>query len=56
MISPEAWQPIEYTDAVFDEQAPWISRAEVAEIGFTAFVSRKRPSRCPAAWFPAYPT
>jgi hypothetical protein len=41
-ISDDAWTPIEYTDAVFDEQAKaWISRAEVAEIGFTAFSSRK---------------
>ena len=48
MISPEAWQPIEYTDAVFDEQAGrWISRAEVAEIGFIAFVSRKKAEQVP---------
>lgn len=41
-ISDDAWTPIEYTDAVFDEQTQtWISRAEVAEIAFTAFTSRK---------------
>ncbi|MBX9641493.1 MAG: IS1380 family transposase, partial [Mycobacteriaceae bacterium] len=41
-IGAEAWTPIEYTDAVYDEAAQrWISRAEVAEIGFTAFSSRK---------------
>jgi hypothetical protein len=43
-----AWQPIEYTDAVFDEQSGrWISRAEVAEIGFVAFGSRKKAERVP---------
>ena len=42
-IGEEAWTPIEYTDAVFDEQTQtWISRAEVAEIPFTAFTSRKK--------------
>jgi hypothetical protein len=41
-IGEDAWTPIEYTDAVFDEQSnTWVSRAEVAEIGFTAFTSRK---------------
>ena len=42
-IGEDAWTPIEYTDAVFDEQSQtWISRAEVAEIPFTAFTSRKK--------------
>jgi hypothetical protein len=42
-IGDDAWTPIEYTDAVFDEQAnTWISRAEVAEAPFTAFTSRKK--------------
>jgi hypothetical protein len=41
-IGDDAWTPIEYTDAIFDESTHrWISRAEVAEIGFTAFTSRK---------------
>jgi hypothetical protein len=41
-ISDEAWTPIEYTDAIFDEQsATWVSRAEVAEVPFTAFSSKK---------------
>ena len=41
-IDEDAWTAIEYTDAVFDEQTQtWVSRAEVAEIGFTAFTSRK---------------
>jgi len=47
-IGPHAWQPIEYTDAVFDEQTRrWISRAEVAEIPFTAFGSRTKAERVP---------
>jgi hypothetical protein len=42
-IDEDAWTPIEYTDAVFDEQTnTWISRAEVAEIPFTAFTSKKK--------------
>ena len=41
-IGDDAWTPIEYTDAVYDETTQqWISRAEVAEIAFTAFSSRK---------------
>lgn len=36
-----AWTPIKYTNAIFDEdQQRWISDAEVAEIGYTAFASR----------------
>src|SRR3954453_18733240 len=32
-IDDDAWTPIEYTDAIYDEQTqPWVSRAEVAEI------------------------
>ena len=42
-IGDDAWTPIEYTDAVFDEQSnTWVSRAEVAEIEFTAFTSKKK--------------
>ena len=42
-IEDSAWTTIEYTDAVFDEDAgAWISRAEVAETSFTAFTSRKK--------------
>jgi DDE family transposase len=41
-IGDDAWTTIEYTDAIYDENTQrWISRAEVAEIGFTAFSSRK---------------
>jgi hypothetical protein len=40
-IGEDAWQTIEYTDAVFDDATGrWISRAEVAEIPFTAFSSK----------------
>lgn len=42
-IDDDAWTRIEYTDAVFDEQTQtWISRAEVAEIPFPAFTSKKK--------------
>jgi hypothetical protein len=45
-IPAEAWTTIEYTDAVFDEQSGrWISRAEVAEVGFTAFAGQKKSER-----------
>jgi hypothetical protein len=41
-IGDDAWTAIEYTDAVYDETTQqWVSRAEVAEIPFTAFSSRK---------------
>jgi hypothetical protein len=47
-IGEDAWTPIEYTDAVYDEQAgAWVSRAEVAEIPFTAFSSKKADQRVP---------
>ena len=47
-ISDDAWTSIEYTDAVFDEASQrWISRAEVAEIDFTAFAAQKKSDRVP---------
>jgi hypothetical protein len=47
-IEQGAWTPIEYTDAVFDEAAgAWISRAEVAEIPFTAFAAQKPSQKVP---------
>lgn len=47
-IDQDAWTPIQYTDAVFDETTgTWISRAEVAEIDFTAFTSRKKAEQVP---------
>lgn len=42
-IDEHAWTTIEYTDAIFDEASgTWTSRAEVAEIDFTAFAGRKK--------------
>ncbi len=47
-IPTDAWTPIEYTDAVFDEQTKtWVSRAEVAEIPFTAFAAQKKTNHVP---------
>jgi hypothetical protein len=40
-ISQEAWTPIEYTDAIFDEvSGTWVSRAEVAEVPWRLVVRR----------------
>jgi len=42
-IGEDAWTAIRYTDAIYDEDTDrWISRAEVAEIPFTAFTSKKK--------------
>jgi hypothetical protein len=47
-IGEDAWTSIEYTDAVFDDaSAQWISRAEVAEIGFTAFAAQPKADQVP---------
>jgi hypothetical protein len=47
-IDDDAWTAIEYTDALYDESSgQWISRAEVAEIAFTAFSSRKPGQQVP---------
>ncbi|MDQ3710579.1 MAG: IS1380 family transposase [Actinomycetota bacterium] len=47
-IDDDAWQPIQYTDAVFDDDTGrWISRAEVAEVPFTAFATQKKADRVP---------
>jgi Transposase DDE domain group 1 len=47
-ISDDAWTTIEYTDAVFDEvTGRWVSRAEVAEIDFTAFAAQKKTDQVP---------
>lgn len=45
-IPDDAWEMIEYTDAIRDEATgQWISKAEVAEVPFTAFRSRKIAER-----------
>jgi hypothetical protein len=42
-IDEDAWTPIRYPHAVWDDEGQcWISDAEVAEIGFTAFTSRRK--------------
>ena len=42
-IDQDAWTPIKYTNAIFDEQQQrWISDAEVAEIPYTAFTSKPK--------------
>jgi Transposase DDE domain group 1 len=42
MIEESAWTPIEYPHAIFDEQSgTWVSNAEIAEIDYTAFASKK---------------
>ena len=47
-IGEHAWIPIEYTDAIFDEvSGTWVSRAEVAEVPFTAFSSKKATDQVP---------
>lgn len=45
-IPDDAWKAIEYTDAIFDDTSGrWVSNAEVAEVPFTAFTSRKKDER-----------
>jgi hypothetical protein len=47
-IDEHAWSTIEYTDAVIEEATgAWISRAEVAEVPFTAFAAQKKADRVP---------
>jgi len=47
-IAEDAWTSIEYTDAVYDQAAGrWVSRAEVAEIPFTAFAAQRKSERVP---------
>jgi hypothetical protein len=42
-IPENAWTPIRYPNAIFDEdEQRWISDAEVAEISYTAFTSNKK--------------
>jgi hypothetical protein len=41
-IGEQAWTPIRYPRAIFDDQlGRWISDAQVAEVTYTAFTSRK---------------
>ena len=42
-ITEDAWRPIHYPNAVWDEQAQaWVSDAEIAEAAFTAFTGRRK--------------
>ena len=48
-IAEDAWTPIKYTNAIWDEDSQhWISEAEVAEIGFTAFTSKAKAKQVTA--------
>jgi hypothetical protein len=48
-IPEQAWTPIRYRNALYDEDAQrWVSEAEVAEIEFTAFTGRPRRDRVTA--------
>jgi hypothetical protein len=41
-ISEDAWKPIKYPRAIWDDQlACWVSDAQVAEVSYTAFTSKK---------------
>jgi hypothetical protein len=43
VLRQDAWTPIRYPHAVWDDEGQcWISDAEVAQIGFTAFTSRRK--------------
>ena len=47
-ISENTWTTIKYPHAIWDEASrTWISKAQVAEIPFTAFSSRKAPDQVP---------
>ena len=47
-ISDDAWTTIKYPHAIYDETSrQWISKAQVAEIPFTAFTSRKPAEQVP---------
>lgn len=42
-ISDDTWTGIAYPEAIYDEETrTWISKAEVAEVPFTAFTSKKK--------------
>jgi hypothetical protein len=49
-IGEDAWTTIKYPNAIFDEATgTWVSKAEVAEVPYTAFTSRKKAERVRAA-------
>ena len=47
-IDPGAWRTIRYPEALYDEaEQRWISDAEVAEVPFVAFTSRRKAEHVP---------
>jgi len=47
-IAHDAWTPIQYTNAVFDQNTGrWISNAEVAEVAFVAFAAQHKADHVP---------
>jgi len=43
-IDEDVWTTIKYPDAIFDETTgTWISKAQVADVPFTAISSKKKP-------------
>src|SRR3954463_15237059 len=47
-IGEDAWTTINYPDAIYDETTgSWISKAQIAEVPFTAFVSKKKAEQVP---------
>lgn len=47
-IAEDAWVPIRYPDAVWEEaEQRWVSDAEVAEVAFIAFTGRRKPDHVP---------
>ena len=47
-IGDDAWTTVKYPDAILDESTgTWISKAEVAEVPFTAFASKTKADRVP---------
>jgi len=48
-IDDNAWTPIKYPNAIFDDDEQcWVSDAEVAELDYTAFTSRRKSERVTA--------
>ena len=47
-IPDDAWTTIKYPNAILDEATgTWVSKAEVAEVPYTAFTSKKKADRVP---------
>ena len=47
-IPDDAWTTIKYLNAILDEATgTWVSKAEVAEVPYTAFTSKKKADRVP---------